>query len=234
MGREGATKRHGDAATKGSPLAILSTLPAHRCALTLPLCHCATPPLLGLALLLAAGCQQQVVGYRPALLGSLPEAQSRTPVTLDIGRPRPGAGDGLDDEGRFDPGRLRREHEDGRVTLIARRPYHLMIHIYYTLINNERDLFAEQVLSDITREEYAARGLDPREAFDTLQARQTDILRLFAAIPQGELTPGVLMRKVCDNVYRLEAVGSQARSLRWRSMDVTMERGQWRLRWFGS
>ena len=234
MGGKAATKRRSDAATKGPRSVAPSRSSARRCALTLPLCHFATLPLLSLPLLLASGCQQQVVGYRPALLGSLPEAQSGTPVTLDTGRARPGAGDGLDEEGRFDPSRLRREHEDGSVTLIARRPYHLMVHVYYTLINNERDLFAEQVLASVTAEEYTARGLDPREAFDALQARQTDILRLFAAIPQGERTPGVLMRKVGDNIYRLEAVGSQARSLRWRSMDVTMEHGQWRLRWFGS
>lgn len=188
-----------------------------------------------LVLLLApAGCvREEIVGYRPALLGSLPEAQTRTPVTLDMGRPRPGARDGLGEDGGFDPGQLRQTHEDGSVTLIARRPYHLMVHVYYTLINNEPKLFASQVLSKVTREEFEARGMDATEAFDMVQARQRDVLRLFAAMPQGELTPGVLMEKVGADVYRLEAVGAEARRLPWRFMDVTMERGHWRLRWFG-
>lgn len=180
------------------------------------------------------GCAQtQVVNYRPALLGSLPNAQTGTPVNMDTGRPRPGSGDGIDDQGLFDPDQLRRTHEDGSVTLTARRPYHLMVHVYFTLINNEPELFTEQVLSNLTREEFQARGRDPSEAFEMLQERQRDVLRLFAAMPQGELTPGVLMEKVGPDVYRLEAVGSDARRLPWRYMDVTMERGHWRLRWFG-
>ena len=89
------------------------------------------------------------------------------------------------------------------------------------------------MLSNLTREEFQARGRDPSEAFEMLQERQRDVLRLFAAMPQGELTPGVLMEKVGPDVYRLEAVGSDARRLPWRYMDVTMERGHWRLRWFG-
>ncbi len=182
----------------------------------------------------AGGCvREKVVGYRPALLGTLPETQSQTAITLDMGRERPGARDGQTPDGSFDYNRLRQVHEDGRVTLIARRPYHLMVHVYYTLINNEPELFAAQVLSELTREEFAARGRDPREAFEMIQSRQSDVLKLFAAMPQGELTPGVLMDKVGPTVYRLEAVGSGARRLSWRFMDVTMEGGHWRLRWFG-
>lgn len=181
------------------------------------------------------GCgPERVVAYRPALLGSLPESKTGTPVTLDMGRPRPGATDGLTEDGTFDPDQLRHVADDGTVTLVARRPYHLMVHVYYTLINAEPELFTSQVLSTLTREEFEARGKDPAEAFEMLQARQRDILRLFAAMPQGELTPGVLMQKVGEDVYRLEAVGSDARRLPWRFMDITMEHGNWRLRWFGS
>lgn len=223
-------------------IAMPRTGPAARSAhaprsFTLPLCHSGTLPLLaacGLALLATPGCvREEVVGYRPSLLGTLAESQSQTPITLDDGRARPGARDGQATDGSFDYNKLRQVHDDGKVTLIARRPYHLMVHIYYTLINNEPDLFAEQVLSELTREEFEARGRDPREAFEMIQARQAEVLKLFAAMPQGELTPGVLMDKVGPTVYRLEAVGSSARRLNWRFMDVTMEGGHWKLRWFG-
>ncbi len=189
---------------------------------------------LPLLLLWLTGCvQERIVNYRPALLGSLPDAQTGTPVNMDTGRPRPGAADGLNEQGEFDPDTLRRTSEDGTVTLTARRPYHLMVHVYFTLINNESELFTSQVLSELTREEFQARGRDPAEAFEMLQERQRDVLKLFAAMPQGELTPGVLMEKIGPDVYRLEAVGSQSRQLSWRFIDVTMERGHWRLRWFG-
>lgn len=182
----------------------------------------------------ASGCaQERVVNYRPALLGTLPHARTGTPVSLDAGRPRPGAEDARGEDGRFDPSLLRSTAPDGRVTLIARRPYHLMTHIYYTLIDGESELLAFQVLSETTRREFLDMGRDPREAYEMLVARQRDILRLFAAMPQGELTPGVRMQKVGERVYRLEATGADARRLPWRFMDITMEHGHWRLRWFG-
>ena len=189
---------------------------------------------VGLFWVVMGGCvEERVVNYRPALLGSLPEAQSQTQMDLDTGRPRPGAGDGVNEQGEFDASMLRRTHEDGSVTIVARRPYHLMVHVYYALINGEEAFFTSQVLSKRTRDEFLARGRDPREAYEMLQDRQDDVLRLFAAMPQGELTPGVLMEKVGADVYRLEATGSGGRRLKWRFMDVVMEGGHWRLRWFG-
>jgi len=125
------------------------------------------------------------------------------------------------------------EHEDGSKTLIARSGRHLMTHIYNTLTEEDEALFTEQVLSLVTRDEFVERGLGGSAAYEMLRARRRDVLRLFAMMPQGEYTPGVLMQRVGDRTYRLRVSGPGTSELRWRFMDMVMEGGNWRLRWFG-
>ncbi len=179
--------------------------------------------------MLSACTEERIVGWNPPL-GSLPGATSGMPVTH---------------EGRFnfaDPraapeGGIRQVDENGDITLYARSGRHLMSHIYITLANGERDLFVDQVLSSVTREEFVARGLDPTEAFDRLKASEPDIHALFDAMPNGEYTPGAIWKPMGhvqgDRLYRLGVAGLIARDLRYTHLDVVMERGSWRLRWFG-
>lgn len=129
-------------------------------------------------------------------------------------------------------GKLRQTDENGKVTLLARAPRHLMRHIYDTIFNDEPRLFVDQVLSEVTKNEYLDRGLDPVEAFRTLGDRREDIHALFNAMPQGELTPGLFLEPVGSNVQRLCVYGPMARNLRWNGFDLVMEQGNWKLRWF--
>ncbi|MCC6971048.1 MAG: hypothetical protein IT434_12590 [Phycisphaerales bacterium] len=152
----------------------------------------------------------------------------------------PGAESGMEISGppglRIDPtavaGKLRQTEEDGRVTLRARAPRHLMKHVYDTIFNDEPRLFVDQVLCDLTKEEYGQRGLDPSGAFDILRQHREDIHKLFNAMPQGELTPGLFLEPVGGNVKRLCVYGPMARDLRWNGFDMVMEHGMWKLRWF--
>lgn len=183
-----------------------------------------------LLVLLAPACvQQRVVKWNPPL-GSLPGAQTSMPVTR---------------AGRFnfaDPMRapeegIRQKSESGEVTLFSRSGRHLMVHIYTTLLNDEPELFASQVLSNATREEFLARGQDPIDAFAMLKAHQDDIVKLFDLMPMGENTPGVVWHKIGqlhgDNVVRLGVKGSATSELRFAYFDMILESGNWRLRWFG-
>ena len=81
---------------------------------------------------------------------------------------------------------IRIEDEDGTITLYAKSIRQLMAHLTTTIQNNERELFLEQVLSNVTKEEFYERGLDPGMAFDELTKRQRDIFRLFYVMPMGE------------------------------------------------
>ncbi len=121
---------------------------------------------------------------------------------------------------------------DGSRTLISRNPRHLIRHIRATLNDNEEELFVEQVLCEVTRREFLERGYHPREGFVYLQSTLPELERLFAQMPLGEATPGLLMEKLGRNEFRLRVSGPAARDLTWDGMDMVVERGLWRLRWF--
>lgn len=171
------------------------------------------------------GCETEsrVVSWNPPL-GRLPGAETQMPVTGPRGS--------YNDPTKLPEARLREESPDGKVTLRARTGRQLMQHIYTTLRDGERDLFAEQVLSRRTRSEYEVRGLDPRQAFDTLLARAEDIQALFDAMPMGEQTPGVFLEPMGEGVMRFRVTGRAAMDLRWTGIDMVMEDGSYRLRWF--
>lgn len=121
--------------------------------------------------------------------------------------------------------------EDGTVTLNSPTISDLMRHILETVVNEEEDLFTDQLLSTITRREFIERGLDPAEAYRELVRREKDLRALFRAIPIGEFTPGVLLRNVGPNIFRLGIKGDP--DLRWSFIDVVLEKGQYKLRWLG-
>jgi len=170
-----------------------------------------------------AACESRVVRYNP-MLGGLPGSESGTPIVRDQGD--------YQDPTRVADEQIVLEDATGKKTLIAKTGRHLMIHIHQTLEHNDKALFVDQVLSDITRREYYTRGLDPGAAFDVVLKRREDVLNLFDAIPAGEFTPGVFMRSVGGGVQRIEVDGVLARGLRWTGMDMVMEGGNWKLRWF--
>lgn len=180
---------------------------------------------LGAALL---GCQteERVVRYRP-MLSSVPGAVSGTAPT------------GRSVDGRtVDPTAVTEESlvlelPDGSIRLISRTGLHLMTHIINTIDANDSELFVDQVLSEVTKQEFYQRGLDPVEAFVELKRRREDILKLFNMIPQGEYTPGVFIRHVGGGVQRIQIPGQVPQGYRWDFMDIKMEKGQYRLRWFG-
>ncbi|MBL8761514.1 MAG: hypothetical protein JNL50_09450 [Phycisphaerae bacterium] len=182
--------------------------------------------IMALGAIVACGvltaCEERMVSNHP-MLGGLPGAETATPVTAP-----PGASS--------DPtavaGQLRVVDEAGKATLVARAPRHLMKHIYNTVFDNEPLLFVEQVLSETTKDEYFARGVDVSEAFATLRERREDIHALFNAMPRGEQTPGLFIEPLGGGAQRLCVYGRAARGLRWNGFDMVMEKGNWKLRWF--
>ncbi|MCA9297799.1 MAG: hypothetical protein KDA28_01965 [Phycisphaerales bacterium] len=179
--------------------------------------------LLILLLGLGACTQERVVYYRPAL-STLPGAVSNTPVAGEL--PGTVALEQVEAKDEI-------EHADGSRTLVIRSGRQLMRQIWRLLEADERDLFVKEVMSEPLREEFRLRSRDPGEAFDILRARKDDLYKLFRAMPNGEYTPGVIMQKVGDKTYRVEVSGKAASGLRWTGFDMIMERGHWRLGWFG-
>lgn len=176
--------------------------------------------------LLVSGCAREtrVVRYHP-MLGGLPNAESGMPVVRDT-------------KGYVDPTAVPEDKlvvvdpVSNKKTLTAKTGRHLMIHIYNALAENDRATFVEQILSKQTKDEFAERGLDPGAAFDEVVRRRDDVVALFNAMPGGEFTPGVYRRPLGNKSERLEVEGILAKDLTWKGMDMVMEKGNWKLRWF--
>ncbi len=122
--------------------------------------------------------------------------------------------------------------KDGRRIVACRSGRQLLASILILLREDDADAFAQQVLCKATLDEYAQRGLDPREAFDAVKAREKDASSLYRAMPMGEQTPGVILSKVGPGTLRVEVTGPLTRELRWRGFDMVLEGATYRLRWF--
>jgi hypothetical protein len=160
---------------------------------------------------------------RSGLLSKLKESQEGTRKPIDPANIHPVFG--------VPGGKIRVEDEQGNVTLYAKTIKHLMNHMIHALEYDERDLFVEQILSEITIEEFRSRGLDPGLAFDELVNRKRDVYRLFHFMPMGEHTPGLYPSPIGRNIFRLQ-VSRVGRDLLWSAIDVSFEQGNYKLRWF--
>lgn len=176
-------------------------------------------PALAVLPVALAGCTYEKVVYRRPMLSGLPGVESGGALMSD--KPR-----GYQDPSQIDSGKITIEREDGTRVLLARSARHLMAHIYQTLKEDQRDLFTEQVLCDATKAEFRARGMDPREAFDYLKQRENDIVQLFARMPNGEYSPGVLMQPVGGKAYRVALPAKAVEGLEWRGFDMVWEGGR--------
>lgn len=187
-------------------------------------------PLAIALLLAAAGCQryEKIIEYNPPL-ANLPGAVTQTrPV---------GTKPGVDNNA--DNGKIVIEHEDGSIELISRNGLQMLTHIRRLVATRGDDakeaeeLFTEQILSNITKQEFLERGFDPAEAFKELQRRETDLMAMLARMPMGEFTPGLFLKPLGRNTFRLEVPPRIADGLKWKFVDIVVERGVWKLRWFG-
>lgn len=106
-----------------------------------------------------------------------------------------------------------------------------MIHVVTTLRDGEEELFLDQVLSKATTDEFHERGYDPVWAYRELKRREMHVRKLYTLMPYGEFTPGLFLKTVGRNVFRLSVRPS--RGVPWTYVEVVIEGGSWKLRWFG-
>ncbi len=172
-----------------------------------------------------AGCEEKVVQYHPFFAG-LPGVETQVITTGPKGQ-------------YFDPtvvpgNKIEETKEDGSRTLTARTGQHLMVHIFNCVARDDARTFVDQVLSEMTKQEYYGRGQDPALAFELLKERKVEMVKLFRAMPSGESTPGVIASGVGGGVRRFVVTGKSAQDLSWVGVDMVMEKGNWKLRWFVS
>ena len=119
-----------------------------------------------LALFTLVGCEttQKIVKDRPWLAGLPGAVGGDLTAAAPKDKAAPGPALLADDE-------IVVVKDDGSKKLIAQTGRHLLIHIYCCLRDKDRDLFAQQVLSELTKADFRAKGKDPREALDMLIAQ---------------------------------------------------------------
>lgn len=125
---------------------------------------------------------------------------------------------------------LRRQLPDGGVLLLSRSPRELIANLYETLRDSETQLLEEQVLSERTKRAYFAERKSPADAVAWLMKNRKDVEALIAAMPAGEQTPGVFIKPLGNNAFRL-TMGSGVEMLetKFRTLDVVIEQGRFRL-----
>jgi hypothetical protein len=188
---------------------------------------CALLTALALGSLLAAplGCTyEREYGYKPFFTG-LEGAEISTPASADVLK------------ANQTPQRLaepRFTNDDGSITLVNATGRHLMANIVYCLEQDDPALFVDQILSQQTITDAYAKGHEPEDVFDILKENADDVRELFTRMPFGEHSPTVIMKPLGPNKFEIRLTGVSARNLKWRSMTMVMEHGNWRLVWFGT
>ncbi|MBS0188855.1 MAG: hypothetical protein JSS51_12370 [Planctomycetes bacterium] len=175
---------------------------------------------------LLAACETHVVRYNPPLAG-LPGAQTGEPPVLDSTMRVTDTT--LAAQATSKP---YIENADGTKTLISRNGRDLMFHIATCMREDDEKTFTEQVLSEMTRDEFYAKGYDPKLAFRELKRRREDLEKLFKILPAGELSPGARMQTVGVNIMRVQVHYVDPESLPWCGFDMKLEGTNWKLRWF--
>jgi len=171
-----------------------------------------------------AGCTYERVVSQSGLLSGLDGAQSQIPTKRQARA--------LPDFLRTPDQGIRVENEDGTITLYSKSVRQLLAHLSTTIANGERELFIEQLLCQLTKDEFYDRGLDPSLAFDELVRRERDVGRLFYFMPMGEYTPGLYLKTIGRNTFRLKLGRANNESLHWIGIDVVFEDSNYKLRWF--
>lgn len=124
------------------------------------------------------------------------------------------------------------KNPDGTKTLVSRNARDLIFHIATTMREDDEKTFTEQVLSEMTRDEFYQRGHDPSWAFRELKRRRSDVEQVFKVLPQGDLTPGVRYEVVGPNIFRVRQHYLDPQEYPWVGFDMRLEGSNWKLRWF--
>lgn len=123
------------------------------------------------------------------------------------------------------------QKEGSTETLVSLRPRHVMIHLSLRLNEGKDDLVYDQLVSDVTKQQFISDGKDPREISRWLQENYDDMMILFARMPAAELSPGVIMEPAGRNQFRLKLTGTMGRGIRFNELWVQKVGRSWKFVW---
>lgn len=131
----------------------------------------------------------------------------------------------LDRFGVPDPNHpLKRINELGDSTLISTAPRHIVFHLHAMITGTDEDraLFLRDIVSDRTKDEFAANDKAEQEIVEILVERRLDVFAMLRTAPSGERSPGVNVRTQ-NGVVRLmtPSIGQ-----RFNTLEMVVEDGQ--------
>lgn len=124
--------------------------------------------------------------------------------------------------------KLRVENPDGTTTLNCYLPENLVMHLRNCIAMAEVDLIYDQLLSDAAKQVYIDEDRDPHEAVDWLITNQRDVIIMLNRMTAGLSSPDVSWQSL-DNTYRMQIVSPVRTSLRFTTLDLIREEGQFKL-----
>ncbi len=146
---------------------------------------------------------------------------------LQDGRPRAlGGADKASEAG--EASRLRVENSDGSVTLNCFFPEHLVGHLRSCIAMGEIELIYDQLLSDAAKQAYADKQLDAHQAVQWLMTNQRDVIIMLGRMSAGLSSPDVSWQS-SGNTFRMQIVSPVRSSLRFTTLDLIREKGQFKL-----
>jgi len=120
---------------------------------------------------------------------------------------------------------------DGKDTLVCTRPRHVMVHLAMRLNDDKEQAFLDQIVSDVTKQQFVGEGKSEREIIDFLQSNYDDIMLLFARMPAAELSPNVAFDRFTGGQYRIRITGAATKGLRFTELWLEQKGGKWKFVW---
>ncbi len=120
---------------------------------------------------------------------------------------------------------------DGKDTLISTRPRHVMVHLAMRLNDNKEQAFLDQIVSDVTKQQFVGEGKSEGDIIDFLQTNYDDIMILFGRMPAAELSPNVAFDRFNSGQYRIRITGAATKGLRFTELWLEQKSGKWKFVW---
>jgi len=119
-------------------------------------------------------------------------------------------------------------HPDGTVTLNSFLPMHLINHLQNYLAQERYDIIDEQLVAESAKTAYLSRGRSSDEILEFLEESRVPILQLLARMPYGINSPSVTYNQAGSRII-LRLYGGAAQDLKYTTLEVNRESGQFRL-----
>ena len=117
---------------------------------------------------------------------------------------------------------------DGSTDLNTQSPEYLISHLNDALIEEKYDLLYDELISDEIKQTYLDVERDPQEIITWMQSNRRDALDLIRRMGGGLNSSDIVWNQRGPTI-RLELIGRASQQVRFKSMDIIREQGEFKL-----